>query len=89
MPTTNIGPARAFCQVTTRVVTVVSGNPRVARTYQDAAKLYDWAVFLKGYYNNDPEYKEEFVNLHGLNRKERRRLESKTRQLRNRKSSNG
>jgi len=69
-----------------RVVADVSGNRRVPRTYQDAVEEYDWGVFLKGYYNNDPEYKEEFSNRHGLNRKERRRLESKTRRLRNRRS---
>lgn len=47
-----------------------------------ASELFSWEIFLKGYHNNDPEYKRLFSDYHGLNRQQRRRLESKTRKLR-------
>jgi hypothetical protein len=65
----------------------MNGEPArpAVRTLRDATEEYDWSVFLHGYANNEPEYKQEFIERHNLNRRERRRLESKTRKLRNRR----
>ena len=64
------------------------GGPHV-RTWHDAAREYNWSLFLKGYYRNEPEPKDEFTRFNGLNRQQRRRLESKARKLRARSDRTG
>lgn len=81
--TTSVRHACLFCLLAGVAVAVANDHPREsARTLADATEEYYWSVFLKGYHQGDEEAKAEFNTAAKLNRKQRRRLESKTRRLR-------
>jgi hypothetical protein len=83
--TTSVRHACRFCLLAGMAADMANDRPREsARTLANATEEYYWGVFLKGYRQGDPESKAEFDTATGLNRKQRRRLESKTRRLRER-----
>jgi hypothetical protein len=87
-----MGDAMAYYQCTSRlpwclllagVAVAMTDDHGATRTHADASKEYYWRVFLKGYCRDESEAKEEFNTAAKLNRKQRRRLEAKSRRLRN------
>jgi hypothetical protein len=53
---------------------------------EEAAEEHDWEMFLRAFYtDDDPNARDEFCRAHNLNRHQRRKLETETRKLRNKR----